>query len=312
MRYFKDHHHSGLAASSTVAIGNFDGLHKGHQELLNVARDAAGPHDECAVVTFEPLPRAWFDSVTAPPRLTSPGQKLALLASQNVDLVWMLRFNDALASMSAKHFVERILVNGLHAKEVVVGHDFRFGRGREGDVALLAELGKTFGFELDVVAAVKEQEQRISSTAIRGALAAGDLALAERMLGRCYSACGRVVHGQQLGRQLGYPTANLRPWGGKTAVNGVFAVQARISDGAWMDGVASAGVRPAAGGGLPLLEVHILDWQGELYGQRLETRFIAKLRDEENFASLDALVEQMKTDEVQARRVLASTALPTP
>ena len=324
MRVFRDHHHAALSGASAVAIGNFDGVHLGHQALLDRAKMQAvtlaeslprtGTHRRAssvatAVVSFEPLPRAFFAPQAAPVRLTGPAEKLRLLRCHGVDLTWLLRFNAALAGLSAREFVERILVQGLGARAVVIGEDFRFGRGREGDLGVMQTLGGEYGFTVFPVPAVTVAGERISSTAIREALARGDLAQAEALLGRPYSVTGHVVRGQQLGRTLGYPTANLRPWGGQAALEGVFAVRSRTvgsaGQGPWRDGVASVGVRPAVGGGEPLVEVHLFDRDEDLYGRRLETRFIKRLRGEQDFPDLDALVVQMNNDEGEARAVLA-------
>lgn len=316
MRLYRDHQLAGLSPASAVAIGNFDGVHRGHQALLRRAQEraealSAGPSQggegkvATALVSFEPLPKAFFAPESAPPRLAGPAEKLRQVRAQGVDLTWLLRFNGALAGLSARDFVEQILVRGLGARAVITGEDFRFGRGREGDLAMLRSFGEQHGFTVDPVSAVRQAEERISSTAIRQALGSGDLARAEAMLGRPYTVTGHVVHGKQLGRELGYPTANLRPWGGATPLHGVFAVQARVGEGDWMDGVASVGVRPAVDGGEPLIEVHLFDFHGDLYGQRLETRFVKRLRGEEDFPGLDALVTQMKIDENEARAVLA-------
>ncbi len=309
MRVFRDHHHRGLSAASVVAIGNFDGVHRGHQALIARARELAAGDKAVAVVSFEPLPRAWFDSANAPPRLTGPAEKLRLLGAAGVDLAWLLRFNGALAGMSAHDFVAQILVGGLGARVVIIGEDFRFGKGREGDLERMRALGHEFGFEVAPVADVTDGDLRISSTAIRNALAAGEFDRAALLLGRPYSVTGHVIRGKQLGRTLGYPTANIRPWRGSIPLQGVYAVRARVDGGPWRDGVASVGVRPAVGGGETLLEVHLFDFDGDLYGRRLETRFLARLRGEEDFASLDALVKQMNNDASAARAVLASAPL---
>lgn len=311
MRIHRDPYAAAISPSSVVSIGNFDGLHLGHQALLQRCRQHLRPHQDLAVVTFDPLPRYHFDRASAPPRLTGPGQRLALLARAGVDLTWMMRFNARLAAMPASEFVMQVLVHGLAASHVVVGDDFRFGRGREGTLDLLRSLGERHGFAVDVHAPVVVDGQRVSSTAIRAALAAGDLRQAECWLGRPYSLCGRVVRGRQVGRTLGYPTANVRTADGKCPLSGVFAVRARLrapgADGPWQDGVANLGVRPAVGGGEPLLEVHLFDFHGDLYAQRLETRLIGKLRDERNFDSLEALGAQMKEDEDKARALLRAT-----
>ncbi len=305
MNLLRDHDHQDLCASSVVAIGNFDGVHRGHQALLSNARTLQEPGDALALVSFEPLPKAFFTPEQAPARLMGPAQKLRFLRGQGVDLAWLLRFNKALASMEPEAFIERILVRGLRARGVVVGGDFRFGRARQGDLALLRDLGEAFGYETIEVPAVCERGERISSSALRKALAEGHFKRAEAYLGRPYSVEGRVVRGAQLGRRLGYPTANIRPWRGSTPLHGVFAVRARLPGKAWLDGVASVGVRPAVGGGEPLIEVHLFDFSGDLYGCRLEVRFLSRLRGEEDFPEIDALVRQMKQDEARARTLLA-------
>ena len=325
LQVFRDHLHTGLCGASAVAIGNFDGVHLGHQALLKRAKQLAtetgagmtltgsgraANHVSTAVVSFEPLPKAFFAPHIAPARLTGPAEKLRRLREHGVELAWLLRFNAALAGLSARAFVENILVRGLAARAVVIGEDFRFGRGREGDLAMMETLGREYGFVVSPVAAVTIEGDRISSTAIREALAHGALDRAKVLLGRDYSVTGHVVRGQQLGRNLGYPTANLRPWGGQSPLEGVFAVRARVIEGetpgAWQEGVASVGVRPAVGGGEPLVEVHLFDFEGDLYGRRHETRFLAILRGEEDFPDLDALVVQMKQDEREARAILAA------
>lgn len=311
MRIYRDPHAAVVSQSSVVSIGNFDGVHLGHQALLQRCGELRQPHQELAVVTFDPLPRFYFDRQSAPPRLTGPGQRLALLARGGVDLTWMMRFNARLAAMPAQDFVRQVLVRGLGASAVVVGDDFRFGRGREGTLDLLRGLGDEHGFSVHVHPPVVVDAQRVSSTAIRTALAGGDLRQAERWLGRPFSLCGRVVRGRQLGRTLGYPTANVRTADGKCPARGVFAVRARLraagADGPWHDGVANLGVRPVVGGGEPFLEVHLFDFHGDLYAQRLETRLIGKLRDERNFDSLEALRTQMQQDEDKARALLGAT-----
>lgn len=325
MRIFRDPKAARLSDGSVVTIGNFDGVHRGHQALIERCRERAGEHSgqqsgaelEVAVVTFEPLPRFWFDRQSAPPRLTGPAHKLALLASHGVDLAWAMRFNGALASMPAPEFVRRVLVEGLAARHLVLGGDFRFGRRREGGLDLLEDLGRVHGYTVEMLPSVEDGGKRISSTRVRAALAEGRFEDASRLLGRPFSLCGRVVAGQRLGRSLGYPTANLRRPDGKCPVAGVFAVRARVhgrgpdepGSGTWRDGVANLGVRPAVGGGEPLLEVHLFDFDGDLYGRRLETHFVAKLRDEAHFETLDALKSQMCQDEARAREWLASNPM---
>jgi riboflavin kinase/FMN adenylyltransferase len=296
-----------LADSSAVAIGNFDGVHPGHRELLSWCRDSAGEQDSVVLLTFEPLPQAWFRPESAPARLTSTGQKVQQAEQLGVDLVWLMRFNQQLADMSASDFVHTVLVGDLGARVVVIGQDFRFGKGRQGDVAMLQRLGAELGFETRVVPAVMRAGQRVSSTAIREALAAGDLELAGVLLGRAFRMEGVVIHGAKLGRKLGYPTANIRLEAEPCPLQGVFAVRARVAGGEWRDSVVSLGRRPAVGGGEFLLEVHLFDFDGDLYGCRMEVEFIEKIRDELDFDGVDALVTQMQLDEKKARGILAGT-----
>jgi riboflavin kinase/FMN adenylyltransferase len=296
-----------LADSSVVAIGNFDGVHLGHRELLRCCCESAGEGDSVVLLTFEPLPQAWFRPDSAPARLTSVHQKLKLVEDLGVDLVWSMRFNQQFADMAAHDFVHSVLVEDLGARVVIVGEDFRFGKDRQGDVALLRQLGAEYGFETRVVPAVVRQGQRVSSTAIRTALAEGKLDLAKVLLGRAFRMEGEVAHGAKLGRKLGYPTANIRLEAEPCPLQGVFAVRARVEGEQWRGGVVSLGRRPAMGGGEFLLEVHLFDFDGDLYGCRMEVEFVEKLRDELNFDGVEALMSQMNMDEKQAREILGET-----
>lgn len=295
---------------SVVAIGNFDGIHRGHLALIDCSKKLAAGSDAVAVVTFEPLPAAFFNPENAPARLSTVRQKLGLLQSLGVDITWMMRFTREFAGLSAREFAELILVRRLQARHVVVGEDFRFGRGREGDVALLRKLGEEFGFGVKTVPAVMQGGERISSSGIRASLAAGDFEAAEQWLGRPFRMDGLVIRGAGLGRKLGFPTANLAIRAEPSPLNGVLAAFSRIADGPWLPVVTNLGRRPAVGGKEPLLEVHFFDFDQDLYGQRLEVQFVAKLRDELDFDSLDQLVEQMKKDETVARQCLEKTDLP--
>lgn len=305
MRLYRDLNNAPLSSASVVTIGNFDGVHRGHQALLRRCVELAEDSLECAVVTFEPLPLAWFRPEQAPARLSSPRQKIAHFRNEGMDLAWMLRFNQALASLSAREFAQTVLADALCARHVVIGDDFRFGRNREGDLGQLQDFGQQMGFEVQVLPEVLAASGRISSSAVRRALGEGDFQNAKDLLGRPWCLSGTVLHGAKMGRQLGYPTANMKPAGRPCPVAGVFAVQARIGRSeVWRDGVASLGVRPAMGGGEFLVEVHLFDCELDLYGKRLEVMMIEKLRDEADFDSMDALVSQMRQDELQARQIL--------
>ena len=290
---------------SVVCIGAFDGLHVGHRALVGHVRQRARALGVAAVaLSFEPLPREFFGGERAPPRLLLPRAKFEGLRALGMDVVGLLRFDAAMAAMSAEEFVERVLVRRLAAREVWVGPEFRFGHGRLGDMAMLQALGARHGFTAGPIDAVHAAGERVSSTALRAQLAAGDLDGAARALGQRYAIAGKVVRGRQLGRKLGYPTANIRLAGKRPALSGIYAT--------WVHGigpeprasVSSLGTRPTVQGVEPLLEAHVFDFEGDLYGRRLEVEFVAKLRDEEKFDDLPALVRQMDLDSEQARRVL--------
>ena len=299
-----------------LAIGAFDGLHRGHAALIERLRARAGESGlVSAVVSFEPLPRAFFSSEPLA-RLSSLREKLCGLADAGIEQLLLLRFDARLASMAASDFVRDVLVARMGAKEIWVGSKFRFGHRRAGDVDLLRRLGAEHGFEVRVLETVATGDgERVSASRIRETLAAGNFAHAASLLGRPFTIEGRVVRGRRMGRDLGYPTANLRLDKRVSPVAGIFAVRvhgphgalARSAKAGW-PAVASLGVRPTvANDGEPLLEVHLFDFDGELYGQRIEVEFVAKLRDEERFADLEALKAQMNRDAAQARGVLNSS-----
>lgn len=310
---------TGLApvpGASALAIGNFDGVHLGHQALLAaVDRAAVAGKGRRTVLTFEPHPREVLARATAPARLQRLREKAAALATLGVERLVVARFNRRLQAMSAAEFVDEVLVRALQARHVVVGEGFRFGAGREGTVESLREAGAAAGFDTEVLPAVKLDGERVSSTGIRAALAAGDLAKATRWLGRPYALLGRVVHGRKLGRTLGYPTLNLRLLRPQSPLAGIFAVRVSApavpGAAALVDwpGVASLGTRPTVeGNGEPLLEVHLFDWQGDLYGRLVSVEFVAYLREERRFDGLPALVAQMDLDARAARAHLAAAA----
>ena len=291
---------------SVVCIGAFDGLHLGHRALVTRAVERARALGLPAVaLSFEPLPREVFSPAAPPPRLQLPRSKLDGFRELGVDTVGLLRFNAAVAALSPEDFVRRLLAARLHAREVWVGPDFRFGRARAGNLELLSALGPENGFTAGTIAPVTLGGQPVSSTRIRAALQAGDFTAASRLLGKPYAISGRVVRGQQLGRTLGYPTANLRVPYGTPALRGIYATRVHgVADRPWPS-VSSFGTRPTVGGREPLLEAHLFDFDGDLYGAHIEVEFVARLRDEEKFPDLPALVAQMDRDAAQARRLLA-------
>lgn len=289
-----------------MAIGAFDGLHRGHQALLTQVRERAQQLD-CTplVVSFEPLPRAFFSREPLP-RLSSVREKLRGFAAAGMEHTLLLRFNAALTAMSAEDFVRRVLVGRLAAREVWVGADFRFGHKRVGDVALLEQMGAQFGFAACTMPAVQLEGARVSASRVRLLLAAGEFAGAEPLLGRPFVIEGKVDYGKQLGRTLGYPTANIHLQQRVSPVHGVFAVRVGLGEGecSW-PGVASLGVRPTVNEvSEPLLEVHLFDFDGDLYGQRMAVEFVAKLRDEQKFDGLEPLKIQMAADARMARELL--------
>ncbi|MBS7663948.1 bifunctional riboflavin kinase/FAD synthetase [Pseudomonas lalucatii] len=285
-----------------ATIGNFDGVHRGHQAILARLRERAAELGvPSCVVIFEPQPREFFAPLTAPARLTRLRDKLALLAEEGVDRVLCLAFNPRLRELSAADFVREVLVEGLAVRHLEVGDDFRFGCDRAGDFAFLARAGAQHGFTVEAAATVEVDGGRVSSTRVREALAGGDFALAEQLLGRPFQIAGRVLHGQKLGRQLAAPTANIQLKRRRVPLTGVYLVSTRVDGQAW-PGVANIGVRPTvAGDGSAHLEVHLLDFAGDLYGRRLTVAFHHKLRDEQRFASLEALKTAIAADIAAAR-----------
>ena len=290
--------HRGCVAT----IGNFDGVHRGHQAILARLRERAVELGVPSCVgIFEPQPREYFAPETAPARLARLRDKVALLAAEGVDRVLCLAFNQRLSKLSADEFVETILVDGLGVKHLEVGDDFRFGCDRLGDFAFLQDAGQRHGFSVEAAQTVELDGLRVSSTQVRDALAAADFALAERLLGRPFQIGGRVLHGQKLARQLGTPTANVQLKRRRVPLSGVYLVSAEIDGKVW-PGVANIGVRPTvAGDGSAHLEVHLLDFAGDLYGRRLTVEFHHKLREEQRFASLEALKSAIDADIAAAR-----------
>lgn len=296
-----------LTQPHAVTIGNFDGLHLGHQAMLTrlqlVAKERKLPS---CVLSFEPHPREFFSPDKAPARLSSLREKADELALLGIDHLHVFRFNQTFAALSADEFIVRVLMDTLQARYVLVGDDFRFGAQRAGDIALLAQSGTTNGFEAEALSTVQIDGERASSTAVRTALAAGDLAHATQLLGRPYSICGRVMHGDKLGRELGYPTANVQLKHNRPPLSGIFAVRVSGLGTESLPGVASLGVRPTVkgAGAAPVLEVHLFDFHDEIYGRRVRVDFLHKLRDEAKYPDLPSLVAQIGRDVDNAKHFL--------
>jgi riboflavin kinase/FMN adenylyltransferase len=272
--------------------------------LLDVARARDLPS---CVLSFEPHPREFFAPAQAPARLSSLREKAEMLRGRGIDRLHVFRFNRAFSSLSADQFIEQVLVRTLQARYVLVGDDFRFGAKRAGDFSLLERAGQQFGFDAEFLPTVEVAGERSSSTAVRAALAAGELEHAARLLGRPYSISGRVVHGDKLGRDIGFPTANIQLKHNRPPLLGIFAVELYGLNGQPLPGVASLGVRPTVKGAdaAPVLEVHLFDFNADIYNRRVRVDFLHKLRDEEKYPDLPSLVAQIGRDVDNAKRFLA-------
>jgi len=318
MQVFRGFHHPGIASACALTIGNFDGVHRGHQAMLALLRNESQHRGvPSCVMTFEPHPRDHFARLAgkpelAPARIATLRDKLSELERVGIDQVVVLRFDKALSSLSPQAFIDEVLVDGLHAKYVLVGDDFRFGAKRAGDYAMLDAAGAAAGFDVARMMSYEVHGLRVSSSAVREALAAGDMARATTLLGRPYSISGHVVHGRKLGRDLGFRTLNLRFHHPKPAAMGIFVVRVFGLGGVPLPGVASLGVRPTVeDAGRVLLEVHCLDWPEALgleggYGQCVRVELLHKLHDERRYESLDALRAGIARDEADARAWLAA------
>lgn len=292
---------------SVVAIGNFDGVHRGHRAVLQAAIDEAHGHRRpVTAMTFEPHPRSVFAPHVPLFRLTPAHAKAEVMEALGLDGLIVLPFTRDFASLEAEQFVEEILIGALGIRHAVTGYDFHFGKGRAGTPDFLRASGEKHGFGVTIVSAENDESgEVISSSRIRAALAEGDLALANGLLGYRWFAEAEVRHGEKRGRDLGYPTANLRLADDCTLKHGIYAVRVEV-DGQRHDGVASFGRRPTFDNGAPLLEVFLFDFSGDLYGKTLRVRFVSYLRPEERFDSVDALIAQMDRDSAEARAALAS------
>jgi riboflavin kinase/FMN adenylyltransferase len=289
-----------------LTVGNYDGVHLGHQHMIRVLQARAAELGlPSTVLVFEPSSKEFIDPAGAPPRLTRWREKFLALEALGVDRLVLLRFDDTMRARSPQCFVEELLVKGLAARHMVVGNDFRYGAKAEGTIDSLRAAGARHGFAVEQIAPFIADGVRVSSTAVRERLERGDCDGAARLLGRRYRMMGRVVHGEALGRTLGFPTANLRLQRRKTPISGILAARVHGIGNRPMDAVASLGTRPTVNGVEPLLEVHVFDFDGNLYGCVIEVEFVAKLRDEIKFDSLELMLVQMKVDAAQARDVLS-------
>jgi len=307
MKVFRGLPNAAARAPCALTIGNFDGVHLGHQALLARVRSAAtGLGLEAAVMTFEPHPREFFahkagDMARAPARIANLRDKLQSLSNNGIDRVIVEHFSDSFAALTPQEFTEKVLVEGLHVKWLMVGDDFCYGARRAGNVAMLIEAGQRYGFHVETLPTVMNGAIRISSSAVRAALAEGDFAHAEALLGHPYAISGHVIHGQKLGRTLGFPTLNLRvPH--RPALSGIFIVQVHGLAAQPLPAVASLGVRPTVeDSGRVLLEVHVFDFAQSCYGQQVRVEFLSKIRDEEKYVDLPTLTAAIDRDAAAAR-----------
>ena len=296
-----------LGTPHAVTIGNFDGLHLGHQAMLARLQDVARSRGlPSCVLSFEPHPREFFTPEQAPARLSSLREKAECLQRQGIDRLHVFRFDRAFSALTAEAFIGQVLGTTLQAHYVLVGDDFRYGAKRAGDFALLKQAGQSLGFDAEFLPTVEVVGERASSTAVRQALAAGELEHAERLLGRPYSISGRVVHGDKLGRDIGFPTANIQLKHNRPPLLGIFAVEVYGLNGEPLPGAASLGKRPTVKNpdAVPVLEVHLFDFNAEIYGRRVRVDFLHKLRDEAKYPDLDSLVAQIRRDVDNAKQFL--------
>jgi riboflavin kinase/FMN adenylyltransferase len=295
-------HHQGCV----LTVGNYDGVHLGHQQMIGVLRArAAELRSAATVLVFEPSSKEFIDPDGAPARLTRWREKFLALAGQGVERLVTLRFDECMRAMTPRAFVDELIVGRLGTRHLVVGDDFRYGSNAGGTIESLRMAGEAHGFGVEQIAPFVVDGVRVSSTAVRERLELGDFGGAARLLGRPYRMMGRVVHGRQLGRTLGFPTANLRLMRRKPPLWGILAVRVHGIDERPLPGVASLGTRPTVNGIEPLLEAHVFDFSGDLYGRAIEVEFVAKLRDEVKFDSLDAMMVQMQVDGARARDLLS-------
>jgi riboflavin kinase / FMN adenylyltransferase len=290
-----------------LTIGNFDGLHLGHRTVIKkLAERGEALGLPVVIMIFEPQPLEYFLGGNSPSRLMCLREKVIEFAKLPVDNLLIVRFNRYLANCDAEQFIDEILIKKLNVKHLVIGDDFHFGKARRGNFAMLKEKGKLYGYSVEDTGSYQVGGLRISSTLIRDALGEGDLAQAEKLLGHCYSVCGRVAHGDKRGRTIGYPTANIRMFRKNTPVNGVFAVTMTGIGGLEFEGVANVGTRPTfAGGSKVILEIYLFDFDKEIYGHYVEVHFKQKIRDEMRFQSIEQLKAQIEKDVSETKKIFA-------
>ncbi|MAT51628.1 MAG: bifunctional riboflavin kinase/FMN adenylyltransferase [Porticoccaceae bacterium] len=289
-----------------ATIGTFDGIHLGHQAIMAQVRNKSAIFElPSMAMIFEPHPMEYFSQEQAPARLMRMHEKLEAIYAEGIDQIFCLQFNRSLRQLSAREFIDRVLVNGIRVRCLVVGDDFRFGCDRKGDSDMLREAGRQYGFEVIDTATVELKGRRVSSTWVRQELQAGNFTFAETLLGKPFCISGRVVHGQHLGRTLGVPTANVHLHRYRAPLSGVFVVEVLV-EGSRLPAVANVGVRPTVGDLVkPILEVHVLDWEGDLYGKRITVQFINKIREERQFANVDELIVNIQADIAKAKQYFA-------
>jgi riboflavin kinase / FMN adenylyltransferase len=296
-----------VADGCVATIGAYDGLHLGHRKLLqSVKQESSARGIPSVVMSFEPTPREFFQAQKPPARLMRFREKFEALADAGIDIFYCPRFDAAMKNIAADTFIRQILVHSLNVRHLVIGEDFRFAANRRGNVSMLKRAGSALGYTVDEVPSVISSGIRVSSTGIRAALQAGDLDLATRLLDRYYRMSGKVIVGRRVGRGLGFPTANVNLNRRQSAVLGIFAVRVSGADWGPLDAVASIGTRPTFEGTKPLLEVHIFDFDQDIYGEYISVDFIARLRSEEKFDDVDKLIAQMHRDSARAREILAA------
>ncbi len=296
-----------VARGSVATIGSYDGVHRGHQKLLkHVLAEAKKRALPSVVMSFEPTPKEFFSHARPPARLMRFREKYEALAKLGIDVFFCPRFDVSMQHIAADAFIRQVLIHAMNISHLVIGDDFRFARDRSGSIETLNRAGASLHFSVEEISSVRQRGERISSTLIRDALQDGNLDAARKWLGRNYRMSGKVIEGQRLGRTLGYPTANVNLNRRQSAVMGIFAVRVSGCDWGPLDAVASVGTRPTFAGVKPLLEVHIFDFDKDIYGEYIHVDFVKRLRDEEKFDKVADLVKQMDRDAAQAKEILAA------